>query len=186
MWLRSLGLTLALSGCSLMFIPPVNKAKPMDCNPDRTHVAADVAWAGIDFFPALIFFILSVPHNTCVNNDCTHHDGDTKWAGTALIFGGAMITHVISAKVGFSRSRECREAREEAQRQQQPAYPYPYYQQPYPQQPYYYPQQGAPYPQQGAPYPQQGAPSGPAGAGAPPQQPAPMEQPAPAQPPRLY
>lgn len=32
-----------------MFIPPVNKAKPMDCNPDRTHVMADVAWAGIDF-----------------------------------------------------------------------------------------------------------------------------------------
>ncbi len=130
----------ALSGCSLMFIPKVNRQKPMSCNPDRTHVAADALLAGVDFFPALIFFILSVPHVTCINNNCTHHPGDPKWIGTSIIFGGAMVTHLISAKVGLDRTRECRAAREEYQRQQAPAYPtypvYPYPPQPYPPNPY--------------------------------------------------
>lgn len=141
-------MTLALSGCSLMFIPKVNKQRPMECNPDRTHVVTDAVWAGVDFFPALIFFILSVPHDTCINNDCTHHPGDPKWIGTSIIFGGAMVTHIISAKVGLDRTRECRAAREEYQRQQAPAYPaYPYP----PQQPYPYPP-AQPYPPQPSPY----------------------------------
>ena len=168
MWWRSLAMTLALSGCSFMFIPKVNKAKPMDCEISRSMVAADVAWAGIDFVPALIFFILAVPHNTCVNNDCTHHDGNPQWIGTSIIFGGAMLTHIISAKVGLSRTSECRAVREEYQRQQAPA-PYPYDP---PQQPYPYPPQQQPYsypPPQ--PYPQG-------------QQPAPQAPPV--QPPQLY
>jgi hypothetical protein len=153
MWWRTLGMTLALSGCSLMFIPPVNKAKPMECNPSRATVGADVVLAGLEFFPALLFFVASVPHDNCVNGQCTHHEGDTKWLGTSIILGGAMVTHLISAKIGFSRTRQCVETREEAQRQQVPPYaPYPY-----PPQPYPYPPQPYPYPAQ--PYPQQPAPA---------------------------
>jgi hypothetical protein len=147
MWWRTLGMTLALSGCSLMFIPKVNKAKPMECNPSRASVGADVALAGLDFFPALLFFVASVPHDNCVNGQCTHHEGDTKWLGTSIIFAGAVVTHLISAKVGFSRTRECTEAREEAQRKQVPAY-YPYAPAPYP-----YAPAPSPYPYAPAPSP---------------------------------
>jgi hypothetical protein len=164
-------MALALSGCSLMFIPKVNKQKPMSCNPDRTHVAADAVWAGVDFFPALIFFVLSVPHDTCVNQNCTHHPGDPKWIGTSIIFGGAMVTHLISAKVGLDRTRACRAAREEYQRRQAPAYPsYPAY--PYP------PQQSYPYPPQ-QPYPVQPNPYPPAPSAPPPQPPGPQSAPVP-------
>jgi hypothetical protein len=113
-------LCLVTSGCSFLFIPPTDPQGPMDCQTSRKWVWADIGATVAEVSPFALFLGLSLDHQTCINGNCHHVDGDPDFVAPATVLGLLMLTHVVSATVGVRRTRECRDLRARMQQQLPP------------------------------------------------------------------
>ncbi|HEX5064378.1 MAG TPA: hypothetical protein VFV99_33615, partial [Kofleriaceae bacterium] len=115
-------LCLVTSGCSFLFIPRVDPQRPADCNPSRKAVAGDVGAALGELTPFAIFLLFAVDHQTCINGNCHHVEGDPDFVAPATVAGLLITTHLVSAVVGVTRTRECRDLRGRMAPPQPPPY----------------------------------------------------------------
>jgi hypothetical protein len=116
----ALVILLASGGCSLLYVPKPNAARPTECTTSKGMPRADILLGATYILPAMILTIFVVPHNTCINDDCTHHEGNHDLIAPLSLIGGLIVTHFVSAKVGYDRVGECERLQVQAQ-------PPPYY-----------------------------------------------------------
>jgi hypothetical protein len=113
-------LPLATTGCSLLFMPKPDVARPMECTTSKKLPRSDLALGAMYILPAMILTIFVVPHKTCSFGNCEMHDGNPAVIPPLVVVGGLIVTHFYSAKVGYDRVGQCEQIRA-PQMQQQPA-----------------------------------------------------------------
>ncbi|MBA3539569.1 MAG: hypothetical protein H0T79_08055 [Deltaproteobacteria bacterium] len=121
-------LVVSTSACSFfMTSNPAPPPGPANCDPTRTGPALDAI--GIVTTP----LALGLTYALVAANGAKDWDDDTDGPALGLIVATSMITEIVAAVVGFSRTGRCAEAIE-ARTVNQGFYPYPRpYQQPPPQ-----------------------------------------------------